>query len=134
MSCHGLGDPLPCRRYCIALHLRNSLYRLIIYILYTAYGASAYREISRAEIIQSAKAANAHSFIIGLPEGYDTVLGEGTGFSQLSGGQKQRVAIARALLKNAPLLVSSKPYLHLPPMLTLFVIFLTHLFRSLTAD
>lgn len=71
----------------------------------SAYGASAYREISRAEIVQSAKAANAHSFIIGLPEGYDTILGEGTGFSQLSGGQKQRVAIARALLKNAPLLV-----------------------------
>ena len=72
---------------------------------FPAYGAVAYREVTREEIIESAKAANAHSFISSLPEGYDTVLGEGTGFVQLSGGQKQRVAIARALLKNAPLLV-----------------------------
>lgn len=91
----------------------------------SAYGASAYREISRAEIVQSAKAANAHSFIIGLPEGYDTILGEGTGFSQLSGGQKQRVAIARALLKNAPLLVITL-FLHLSFASIFFV--LSHIF------
>eukprot|EP00596_Hydrurales_sp_CCMP1899_P004513 CAMPEP_0119038552 /NCGR_PEP_ID=MMETSP1177-20130426/7533_1 /TAXON_ID=2985 /ORGANISM="Ochromonas sp, Strain CCMP1899" /LENGTH=256 /DNA_ID=CAMNT_0007001285 /DNA_START=1341 /DNA_END=2111 /DNA_ORIENTATION=+ len=69
------------------------------------YGAVAYKTVSREEIIESAKAANAHDFIQSLPEGYDTVLGDGTGYVQLSGGQKQRVAIARALLKNAPLLV-----------------------------
>jgi subfamily B ATP-binding cassette protein MsbA len=54
-------------------------------------------------IIAAAKAANAHEFIMALPEGYDTVIGE-LGF-KLSGGQRQRLAIARALLKNAPILV-----------------------------
>ena len=87
----------------------------LILISYTAYGAVAYRPVSREEIIHSAKAANAHSFIISLPEGYDTILGEGAGYVQLSGGQKQRVAIARALLKNAPLLVQTNapiPFLY----------------------
>lgn len=55
------------------------------------------------EVIQAAKAANAHDFIMDLPAGYDTKVGERG--VKLSGGQKQRVAIARVFLKNPPLLI-----------------------------
>nr|BAM11099.1 ABC protein [Coptis japonica] len=60
-------------------------------------------ESSEAEIIAAAKAANAHKFISGMKQGYDTVVGE-RGI-QLSGGQKQRVAIARAILKSPKILL-----------------------------
>jgi subfamily B ATP-binding cassette protein MsbA len=65
----------------------------------------AYGEPDRPmeDIVAAAKAANAHEFILALPEGYDSVIGE-MGM-QLSGGQRQRLAIARALLKNAPILI-----------------------------
>jgi len=65
----------------------------------------AYGDIKRTdeEIIAAAKAANAHSFIMRLPQGYDSNIGElGT---KLSGGEKQRISIARALLKDAPILI-----------------------------
>jgi ATP-binding cassette, subfamily B, bacterial MsbA len=65
----------------------------------------AYGDIAKDmdAVIAAAKAANAHGFIMELPDGYDTVIGE-LGV-KLSGGQRQRLAIARALLKDAPILV-----------------------------
>ncbi|KAH7301687.1 hypothetical protein KP509_23G038100 [Ceratopteris richardii] len=67
-----------------------------------AYGLPN-ENVSQDDIVAAAKAANAHDFIISLPMGYSTLVGERG--SLLSGGQRQRVAIARALLKNAPLLI-----------------------------
>jgi len=58
---------------------------------------------TREEIINAAKAAHAHEFIMALPQGYDTAIGEDG--DRLSGGQKQRLSIARALLRDAPILL-----------------------------
>ncbi|EDM99508.1 ABC transporter, ATP-binding protein [Pseudoflavonifractor capillosus ATCC 29799] len=55
------------------------------------------------QVVAAAKAACCHDFIMALPDGYDTVLGEGGG--SLSGGEKQRISIARAMLKDAPIVI-----------------------------
>lgn len=62
---------------------------------------------SKEDIINAAKKANAHDFIVKLPKGYETVVEKNGG--SLSGGQKQRIALARALLKNAPIMLLDEP-------------------------
>lgn len=60
-------------------------------------------DASHEEVVEAAKKARCHNFIMELPDGYNTMVGEGG--SSLSGGEKQRVSIARALLKNAPIIL-----------------------------
>ena len=59
--------------------------------------------VSEDEMMDAAKKARCHDFIMELPNGYDTVIGEGGG--TLSGGEKQRISIARAILKDAPIII-----------------------------
>jgi ATP-binding cassette, subfamily B, bacterial MsbA len=69
-----------------------------------AYGA---KPIDEDQVIRSAKAAAAHDFILSLPKGYDTRVGEAGGL--LSGGERQRIAFARAIYKDAPILLLDEP-------------------------
>ncbi len=65
------------------------------------------------ELVYAAKAAKIHNFIISLPDGYNTLVGERG--AKLSGGQAQRIALARAFLKNTPLLILDEPTANLDP-------------------
>jgi ATP-binding cassette subfamily B protein len=64
-------------------------------------------DASDEEVIEAAKAANAHDFITELPDGYTTLLGERG--AKISGGERQRIAVARSFLRNAPILILDEP-------------------------
>lgn len=83
---------------------------------------------TREEVVAAAKRACCHEFIMELPEGYDTVVGEGG--SSLSGGQKQRISIARALLKDAPLIILDEATASVDPENEQFI---QHAITELTA-
>jgi ABC-type multidrug transport system fused ATPase/permease subunit len=70
-------------------------------------------DASLEEVIAIAKKPGIHPIVTGLPEGYDTVLGERGG--TLSGGQRQAIAIARALIKDAPIVILDEPTTGLDP-------------------
>jgi len=69
-----------------------------------AYGRA---DATEEEIISAAEAANAHAFIVNLPDGYQTIVGERG--MRLSGGERQRISLARAFLKDAPILILDEP-------------------------
>ena len=69
-----------------------------------AYGRP---KATREDIVRAARAANAHEFIVALPQGYDTVVGERG--DTLSAGQRQRIAIARAIIRDTPILLLDEP-------------------------
>ena len=70
-------------------------------------------EASMDEVIEAAKKAACHDFITALPDGYETVIGEGG--ATLSGGEKQRIAIARAIMKDAPIIILDEATANVDP-------------------
>ncbi|MCR5353980.1 MAG: ABC transporter ATP-binding protein/permease [Lachnospiraceae bacterium] len=70
-------------------------------------------EASMEEVIAAAQKACCHDFIMGLPDGYDTIVGEGG--ATLSGGEKQRIAIARAIMKDAPIIILDEATANVDP-------------------
>ena len=76
-------------------------------------------DATQAELEAAARAANIHDFVVSLPEGYDTIVGE-RGY-RLSGGEKQRVALARVILKNPRILVLDEATSHLDSELEMLI-------------
>ena len=70
-------------------------------------------DASRDEVIRAAKAACCHDFIMELPDGYDTIIGEGG--ASLSGGERQRISIARAIMKDAPIIILDEATANVDP-------------------
>lgn len=70
-------------------------------------------EASHEEVVAAAKAARCHDFIMALPDGYDTVIGEGG--ATISGGERQRLSIARAMLKDAPVVILDEATANVDP-------------------
>ena len=70
-------------------------------------------EASMEKVIEAAKKARCHDFITALPDGYDTVIGEGG--ASLSGGEKQRISIARAIMKDAPVIILDEATANVDP-------------------
>lgn len=68
---------------------------------------------TREDVIDVAKKAQCHDFIVSLPQGYDTIVGEGG--ASLSGGEKQRISIARAMLKDAPIIIFDEATANIDP-------------------
>lgn len=93
----------PLRKQMSVVHQEPLLFRASIAqnIRYGKAGAT------NEDVEEASKAANAHDFIVGLPQGYDTRLGERG--AQISGGERQRISIARAFLKDAPILILDEP-------------------------
>ena len=65
------------------------------------------------KVIEAAKKARCHDFIMSLPNGYDTIIGEGG--ASLSGGEKQRISIARAIMKDAPIIILDEATANVDP-------------------
>ena len=68
---------------------------------------------SMERVVEAAKKARCHDFILSLPNGYDTVIGEGG--ASLSGGEKQRISIARAIMKDAPVIILDEATANVDP-------------------
>ena len=70
-------------------------------------------EAPMEKVIEAAKKARCHDFIMSLPDGYDTIIGEGG--ASLSGGEKQRISIARAIMKDAPIIILDEATANVDP-------------------